>query len=124
VCEIVAGFDGKDAALCLFTKEDGSGGLRIGYDAGKKTCMIDRTGMDRRFNTAVGEILTMPLDEPLVKLDIFIDRSSVEIFANDGAAVFTTHLYPTEREFNYTASGIREMEIWALSASVIDDFVV
>ncbi|MBO4395762.1 MAG: sucrose-6-phosphate hydrolase [Eubacterium sp.] len=124
VCEVVAGFDGNDASLKLFTKADGSGGLRIDYDAGKMTCTIDRTGMDKRFNTQVGEVLDMPLGSPLKKLDIFIDRSSVEIFANDGEAVFTTHLYPTEREFNYAFSGAVDVEIWSLSSSVKDDFVV
>ena len=82
--EIEMTFDGKDAAFALFTKEDGSGGLTFSYDAEQQICTIDRSRMEKRFNEKVGEILTMPVRTPLKKLRIFIDRSSVEIFANDG----------------------------------------
>ena len=40
------------------------------------------------------EIKLAPADE--LKLQIFIDRSSLEIFVNDGEAVFSTRLYPKE----------------------------
>ena len=69
-----------------------------------RRCTVDRTGMDKRFNAQVGEVLDMPLDAPLTKLRVFIDRSSAELFFNDGEATFTTHVYPTGREFNYTAA--------------------
>ena len=66
----------------------------------------------------------MPLDEPLKKLEIFADCSSVEIFANDGAAVFTTHLYPAEEEFSLFSSGESSLKVQKIGASVTDDFVV
>ena len=122
--EIEMTFDGKDAAFALFTKEDGSGGLTFSYDAEQQICTIDRSRMEKRFNEKVGEILTMPVRTPLKKLRIFIDRSSVEIFANDGEAVFTTHLYPTESERYYRTAGRIEMTVWTLKESVKDSFVV
>ena len=123
-CELIANFSGGDADLDLFTKEDGTGGLTIHYDDGTHTCTIDRTGMDKRFNENVFERLDMPLEKPLKKLDVFIDRSSVEIFANDGEAVFSTHLYPTEREFGFKCTENVATEGWTLERSVTDDFVV
>ena len=80
--------------------------------------------MDKRFNENVFERLDMPLEKPLKKLDVFIDRSSVEIFANDGEAVFSTHLYPTEREFGFKCTENVATEGWTLERSVTDDFVV
>ena len=124
VCELelTASGDG-DVDFNLFTRADGTGGLRLHYDSASKRCTVDRSGMDKRFNQAVGETLDMPLDAPLKKLRVFIDRCSAEIFANDGEATFTTHVYPTEREFNYTLDG-GKLKIWTLKASVTDEFVV
>ena len=122
--EVEATFTGEDTDFNLYTKADGSGGFRIHYDAAKKVATIDRTGMDKRFNENVGEILDMPLPNGLQKLQIFIDRCSVEIFANDGEATFTSHIYPTADEHNYTASHYNSLKIWKYKASVKDDFVV
>ena len=123
-CELALTASGdKDLDFNLFTRPDGSGGLRLHYDSASKRCTVDRSGMDQRFNQQVGEALDMPLDAPLTKLRVFIDRCSAEIFANDGEATFTTHVYPTEREFNYTLNG-GELKIWKLKASVTDEFVV
>ena len=67
---------------------------RLHYDAASKTCTIDRTGLNKRFNMAVSEVLDMPLENPLRSLRVFVDRSSTEYFVNDGEAIFTTPLLP------------------------------
>ena len=124
MCELELTASGnEDLDFNLFTRTDGAGGLRLHYDSRVKRCTVDRSGMDRRFNQAVGEVLDMPLDTPLKKLRVLIDRCSAEIFANDGEATFTTHVYPTEREFNYTLSG-GTLRGWTLKPSVTDEFVV
>ena len=123
-CEIEVDCPEGDFDLNLFTREDGTGGLRVHYDAASKTFTVDRSGMDRRFNIPVGERLEMPLENAPGKLDIFVDRSSVEIFAGDGEATFTTHLYPTAREFNYTASEGVGLHIYPMKRSVTDEFIV
>ena len=123
-CELALTASGdRDLDFNLFTRPDGSGGLRLHYDSAAKRCTVDRSGMDRRFNQQVGEVLDMPLDAPLTKLRVFIDRCSAELFANDGEATFTTHVYPTQREFNYTLSG-GKLKLWTLKPSVTDEFVV
>ena len=66
----------------------------------------------------------MPLEAPLRKLRVFIDRCSTEIFANDGEATFTTRTYPTEREFHYAASDGVRVRVWPMRASVTDEFVI
>ena len=125
VCELMLTASGDaDVDLNLFTRPDGSGGLRLHYDSAAKRCTVDRSGMDRRFNQSVGEVLDMPLDAPLTKLRVFIDRCSAELFVNDGEATFTTHVYPTEREFNYVLNGVADLKLWRLRSSVTDEFVV
>ncbi len=125
-CEIdvQAADPGKDFDLNLFTRADGTGGMRMHYDAAKKTCTIDRSTMNLRFNEKVGECLSLKLEEGLSKLQIFADRCSVEYFFNDGEATFTSHCYPTAEEFHYTADEGTALTIWKLNASVKDDFVI
>ena len=113
-----------DFDLNLYTKADGSGGLRLHYNAASRTCTVDRTGLNKRFNMAVGEVLDMPLENPLKSLRIFIDHSSTEYFVNDGEATFTTHSYPEAEEFHYTVTDGAKVKIYKLNPSVKDDFVV
>ena len=123
-CELEVTAPEGDFDLNLFTHADGSGGLRLHYDATRQVCRVDRAGMDRRFNQQLGEALELPLDAPLKNLRVFIDRSSTEIFANDGEATFTAHTYPTERELHYAASAGVGLRVWPMARSVTDEFVL
>ena len=109
--------------LKLFTLADGSGGLVFRYDVARGIMTADRTGMDRRFNQQVGEVLSFPLDSPLRRLRIFIDSNSAELFLNDGEATFTTHVYPTEYEHHFTVTPGAQTRLWRLGTSVTDAFV-
>ena len=112
-----------DFELKLFTRADGSGGLVFRWDAARGIITADRTGLDRRFNRQVGEVLSFPLDAPLRKLRIFIDSNSAELFLNDGEATFTTHVYPTENEHCFTVTPGAGIRLWRLGTSVTDAFV-
>ena len=123
-CEMLVSNNGTDLDLNLFTKEDGSGGFRIHYDSETKTCTVDRTGMNKRFNQNVFEVLDMPLEKELKDLRIFIDRSSIEIFANNGEALFTSHVYPEAEEHGCTVNGSASITVYKLKPSVVDNFVM
>ena len=113
-----------DFDLNLFTKTDGTGGMRLHYCAAHRVCTVDRTGLDKRFNEQIGEILEIPMETGLYHLRIFIDKSSVELFINHGEAVFTSHVYPTENEFHYSISENNFVKLWKLRASVTDNFII
>ena len=115
---------GEDAQIQLFCKADGTGGLSLRYDASSQTCTIDRSQMDLRFNEAIGEVLDVPLDRALTDLRIYIDRSSVELFFNEGEATFTSHLYPSAEENCYQLSPELSLDMWTLKPSVTDEFRV
>ena len=53
-----------------------------------------------------------------------IDSSSVEVFVNEGEAVFTSHVYPTEREHFCSMTQPKDLAIFTLRTSVDDAFVV
>ena len=85
---------------------------------------VDRSGLEKRFNTDQGEVRSRPLPKGLHHLRIYIDRSSVEIFVNDGDAVFTTRVFPTEEEMNCNFDGDAAVHMWHLKEAVKDNFIV
>jgi beta-fructofuranosidase len=115
---------GGDMTLKLFTKANGTGGLHIVYDDKKHEMTVDRSGLEKRFNTDQGEVRSRPLPKGLHHLRIYIDRSSVEIFVNDGDAVFTTRVFPTEEETNCSFDGDAAVHMWHLKEAVKDNFIV
>ena len=123
-CELEIGVPEGDFDLNLCTRSDGSGGLRLHYDENAGICTLDRSGMDLRFNENVYERLDVKLESPLRSLRVFLDHSSAELFFNDGERTFTTHLYPTERELNYTVKDGAKLRIWEMTRSVTDEFAV
>ena len=122
-CEMEILPTGRDFALSLFTRADRSGGLTLTYDAGMGTVTADRTGMEKRFNQQVGEVLSFPLESPLRSIRVFVDSNSAEFFLNDGEATFTTHVYPTAEEHHYSLSPGVRVRLWPLNPSVTDAFV-
>ena len=124
VCELEAISRGGDLELRLFARKDGSGGLRIAYLDAEKTITVDRSGLARRFNTEQGEARVRPLPKGLFHLRIFIDRSSVEIFVNDGDAVFSSRIFPTAGEESFLVKGDASIHLWELNRAVEDDFAV
>ena len=80
--------------------------------------------MDIRFNEKVFETLEVPLENPLKKIDAYIDSSSVELFINDGEKTFASRIFPTEGEHGCAASANAAVKVTALAKSVTDKFIV
>ncbi len=124
-CEMELTLDkAQDFRLRLFTKEDKTGGMVISYDENKKEISIDRSQMTNRFNVDWGECVARPLPDGLSHLRIFIDASSVEIFVNEGDAVFSSRVFPTKEEHGFVCEGEANCRLWKLGRAVTDDFVV
>ncbi|MGP7816628.1 GH32 C-terminal domain-containing protein [Niallia sp. 01092] len=69
----------------------------IGYDKNKKTIYVDRTNSgDSGFYDQFAKLHEAPLatTNGHIKMHIFIDRSSVELFANDGQVTITDQIFP------------------------------
>ena len=85
---------------------------------------VDRSGMTNRFNTELGEARSHALTGPLRHLRIFIDHSSIEIFVNDGDAVFSSRVFPEEWERGFVVEGRAALRLFPLRAAVLDNFLV
>ena len=77
-----------------------------------------------RFNIELGEQRTRPLPKGLFHLRIFIYKSSVEIFVNDGDAVFSSRIFPTDEENRMFLNGDASVHMWELERAVEESFIV
>ncbi len=110
--------------LDLFTDEQGQGGLSIRYDHSRQEITIDRSRMRLTFNEEEGFERSRPLENGLSHLRIFIDASSVEIFVNDGDAVFTSRVFPASEEHYFCTRGDIFPRLWSMKPAVKDHFLI
>lgn len=71
----------------------------IGYSAVEEKLFVDRTlSGDKSFSTSFPAVQEAPLklDNQRLKLQLFLDTSSIEVFANDGEVAITSLLFPRE----------------------------
>jgi len=113
-----------DVELDFFTDSEGKGGVTIRYDEAKKEIVVDRSGMKLTFNEEEGFSRTRPLEAGLNHLRIFVDASSIEIFVNDGDAVFTSRVFPTEEEHHFRVRGDVFPRLWTLKRAIRDHFLI
>lgn len=69
----------------------------VGYDAAAKQLFVDRTkSAHTAFSAQFPSRTSAPLDleKKQLKLHIFVDRSSIEVFGGDGQVVLTNLVYP------------------------------
>ena len=96
----------------------------MSYDEAKKEIVVDRSGMKLTFNEEEGFSRTRPLEAGLNHLRIFVDASSIEIFVNDGDAVFTSRVFPTEEEHHFRIWGDVFPRLWTLKRAIRDHFLI
>ncbi|WP_338324911.1 GH32 C-terminal domain-containing protein [Metabacillus mangrovi] len=88
---------------------------KIGYNPEKQTVFIDRTHSGFDFGPNVRKVHEAPVkaENEKIKLKILLDRSSIEVFVNDGEKVLTDQLFANPEsqgmEF-YTVNGKAQID--------------
>ena len=108
----------------VFADENGEGGIHISCNEDQTMISVDRSGMKQRFNCDDGEVRERPLENGLSHLRIFIDSSSIEIFVNDGDAVFTSRVFPLESEHFCSVTGDSFTKMWSMKRAIKEQFLV
>jgi beta-fructofuranosidase len=108
--EVVA--ENKDFTVRLFCSPDGEEYTAIFFDAQTRSLCLDlnRSGEAARDSRCV----TLPQTDT-VHLDIYLDRSSVEVYSNDGALVMTARVFPRPGSDGIQCSGgraFRRVSLW------------
>ncbi|OJG66135.1 sucrose-6-phosphate hydrolase [Enterococcus moraviensis] len=65
-------------------------------DRESKYFSLDRTQSGIPVATDFGTVRKMIYQQPTIQLTIFLDQSSIEVFVNDGEAVFSSRIFPKE----------------------------
>lgn len=98
---------------------DGSSYTEIRYSAGERKLYMDRE-LGGAGDGGVSEAPLSPMADGRVKLRLFIDRSSAELFANEGRIAMTNRLYPdpSHTGIRFFARGgaavIESLNVWQL----------
>jgi len=74
----------------------------IGYDLPTEMLFVDRTQSGQTdFSADFADLYQAPLQpvENRIRLHIFIDHSSVEVFGNDGFSLVTAQIFPTNHHY-------------------------
>lgn len=85
------------AGLIVRGSADGSVGTRIVYDTAKRTLTLDRSrsgATDFAGTFSREHIVDLPLEHGQLRLEIVVDRGSVEVFANGGRVALTDLIFP------------------------------
>ena len=97
----------------------------VGYDATTQTVFVDRTNSgDDSFHEEFAQRNDAPavLKEGKIKLHVFVDWSSVEVFINDGEAVITNRIFPdpdSQGILMFAEGGnatINNLDFWTLTS--------
>lgn len=98
ICEILADFEAQKADSILITLANNDGDkVVMSYDAVKHTVAFDRRSSGTvDFSESFPAVTVSPTYEGdgRISLRIFVDRSSIELFGNDGRFVMTNLVFP------------------------------
>ncbi|AJQ28972.1 glycoside hydrolase family 32 protein [Pelosinus fermentans] len=107
--------------------DDGKEKTLLYYDVGKREFVVDRSESGiNDWNKETGEDYSQSRakvdlkDDRYLDLQIFIDRSSIEVFVNDGEVVMSNRIYPNSTSIHYDlfAEGVsvqvEKLQAWKL----------
>lgn len=102
--------------------KDGAKNVKVGYDAEKQELYVDCTATETGNKDARNLIQTAPLKpiNGMIKLTVLMDKSSLEVFGNDGESVISTMIYPgaDENSLSLTSTNpvsIKSLKIWDMA---------
>ncbi|OPH48198.1 sucrose-6-phosphate hydrolase [Paenibacillus ferrarius] len=129
VLELIVLFDTKQLAddaefgLLLRCSEEGDEYTEITYTAEDCKLKVDRTHSGAG-ELGVSDVNLAPLENGLIQLQIFMDRSSVELFANNGLKTITNRIYPKHDSLGiklFARKGdaqLVSLDVWELSKEI------
>ena len=120
---------GTTDTLTLKLRKSGTQETRIRYDVGMEELYVDRNDAGVFFGDTDKDVASQPVtlrDDGTLKIRVFVDRSVVSTFANDGEKTMTNRVYPdsTSVRATMTASGgtatIKRLRAWDYSEGIVD----
>jgi fructan beta-fructosidase len=121
--ELVARFENIDAKEFGLKVRVGNGQeTLVGFDALKQKLFVDRRKAGRNFHEAFAARHEAPV-ERFVAVRVLVDRSSVEVFGDDGLSVISDVIFPDAKSTGvetYATGGravLRSFSAWKLKSA-------
>ncbi|HEY8929924.1 MAG TPA: glycoside hydrolase family 32 protein [Mucilaginibacter sp.] len=109
----------EKAGFWIAGTKDHSKKIEVGYDAVKQELYLDCSSTESANKDKRNLLQTAPLKlmNGVMKLRILVDKSSLEVFGNDGEQVISTMFYPGDGEntlsaFSSGSAVIKTLKIW------------
>lgn len=128
VCELELIFKPSSQSICGVRLAKGKDQyVEIGYDAVKEMLYIDRSKAgDNNFHTAFAKLsryeTSLKNKNGRISLRIFLDKSILEVFANDGEAAMTAQIFPPEKNSsielfsNVSSTMFESVNFWSMKS--------
>lgn len=103
--------------------QEKNGGFIISYDKNKKEFKIDRSKLENKISQDFGfERKISNVD--LKSMKIYVDKSTIEIFINQGEYALTSKVFPKNNEKDLYIEGLskKNTQIYTLKKSYLDNF--
>ncbi len=114
--------DAKKIGFNLTEKKGTTKKVIVGYDAEKQELFVNCTGTEANNKSPENLIQTAPMktENGMVKIQVLLDKSSLEVFGNDGAKVISTMIYPDTDAtglsvFSDGKAVIKSLKLWDLN---------
>lgn len=122
---IDAEFDIRNAKKAGFNVVEKAGTDKkvvVGYDAEKQQLFVDCTGSEKNNKSPENLVQTAPMSitNGIVRIKVLVDRSSLEVFGNDGEKVISTMIYPDKGATGLSAFAdgeavVKTLKLWNLN---------
>jgi levanase/fructan beta-fructosidase len=114
--------ESQNVGFNLVEKKGSSKKVIVGYDAARKELYVDCTSFESGNKSPQNLIQTAPMKpvNGIVKIQILLDKSSLEVFGNDGEKVISTMIYPDTdatglSAFSNGKAVIKSLKLWDLN---------
>jgi sucrose-6-phosphate hydrolase SacC (GH32 family) len=128
--ELLATIDpGTADSVTLKLRKGGTQETRITYDVGMEELFVDRNDAGAFFGDTNKDVASQPValrSDGTLELRVFVDRSIVSTFANDGEKTMTNRVYPDETSVHaaMTANGgtatVESLTAWEYAPGIVD----
>ncbi|WP_223067884.1 glycoside hydrolase family 32 protein [Paenibacillus caui] len=103
----------------LRCSDDGAEYTEISYSHGEGKLQMDRNRAGAG-NGGISEVELAPMEDGRVRLHLFLDTSSVELFMNEGRKTMTNRIYPASSSlgihlFAQGAVSLESLDVWKLA---------
>ena len=93
----------REVGVKVFQKQKTTQDAVIGYQVDNEQLYINRINSGKVISPTFASLDASPLtlDRGIIRMQIFVDKSSIEVFGNDGDATVTSLVFPEDNSFDW-----------------------